>query len=83
MLDACAFYTWLTMTWYMPRILREDHNGGVSTVRQRTLLRFEQLVLSVQEKGQLPAIGDTTRDVLDALRGRWPTVEPIPTYPAL
>ena len=62
--------------------LKKDRDWGISTVRQRALLRLDILAQTTEEFGHLEAIGATVRDMVEKLREFWPDVEEMPYYPA-
>ncbi|MCI0660105.1 MAG: aminoglycoside phosphotransferase family protein [Acidobacteria bacterium] len=63
--------------------LLEDHHWGISTMRQRALLRFEIFWKMTEEYGYLESVGATLRMIADKLRARWPSeADAMPYYPA-
>ncbi len=84
MLRACAYWALSTVTWGWEKYLEEDSRWGLATVRQRHLVRLENLVSLSERAGGagLPAIADTARQLRGALGGRWlPGLEEMPLYP--
>jgi len=84
--EACAYWTLRLCSRAMRPILQvidEDFEWGISTVRQRVLMRagiFEQLTA---ERGYLAALGATFADLATTLRARWPAdADMMPYYPA-
>jgi hypothetical protein len=80
----CAYWVFRGFGNQMIRwgLLEKDEKWGISTVRQRNLVRFKLLAESAEAFGYLQAIGATARDVLAKLRMLWPDVEDMPYYPA-
>ena len=80
---ACTYWAMLTFfEWLMPEILKEDRKWGISTVRQRPILRFDLLAQTTEELDYLPAIGATSQQIATKLRELWQDVEEMPSYPA-
>lgn len=84
--EACAYWTLRLCSRDMRPILQvidEDFEWGISTVRQRVLMRagiFERLTA---ERGYLVALGATFADLAAKLRTRWPAeADAMPYYPA-
>lgn len=64
-------------------LFEKDYEWGISTVRQRVLLRFDMVARSAAEFGLFPALGALFGDMYEELRVRWvPEVEEMPLYPA-
>jgi hypothetical protein len=62
---------------------REDWRWGISTWRQRVLVRLDALAATTEEFGCLPAMGETARRSARALRAIWPPeADAMPFYPA-
>jgi Phosphotransferase enzyme family len=63
--------------------LLEDHRWGISTMRQRALLRFDVFWKMTEEYGHLNSVGATVRTISDKLRAQWPAeADAMPYYPA-
>ncbi len=89
--EACAYWTismcdWIVQrrSWYEPPApMERDHRWGISTLRQRALLRSDILAQTTQELGHLEAIGATFGDIAAKLRTIWPPeAGSMPYYPA-
>jgi hypothetical protein len=60
----------------------EDQTWGISTIRQRVLMRFDVFASTTEEFGHLEALGSAARVLGARLRELWPDVEEMPLYPA-
>lgn len=81
--DACAYHVISFPGEYLPSVLREDQTWGISTVRQRVLVRFDIFARLTQEFGHLEAVGETVGKMAAKLRGIWPAeADEMPLYPA-
>ncbi len=81
LVTACAFWTITTIAWSLPRVLDEDSNWGIATVRQRVLLRLETLAAATELFGYLEPLGAVARQLRSGLGTLWP-VDEMPLYPA-
>jgi hypothetical protein len=81
LVTACAFWTITTIAWSLPRVLDEDSNWGIATVRQRDLLRLETLAAATEQFGYLEPLGAVARQLRAKLGTLWP-VEEMPFYAA-
>jgi hypothetical protein len=64
-------------------LMERDHEWGISTVRQRVLLRSDILARTTQEFGYLEAIGTTFAALAARLRAVWPPeADAMPLFPA-
>jgi hypothetical protein len=84
--EACAYWT-LRLCSRNPRtileLLDQDREWGISTIRQRVLLRAGILEQLTAESGHLVALGATFADIAAKLRTRWPAeADAMPYYPA-
>jgi hypothetical protein len=75
----CAWWMIATVSWNLLGALEKDGDWGISTLRQRQLLRLESAAALMAEFRRLDAIGDTARRMASRLRERWPEVE-MPLY---
>jgi hypothetical protein len=82
LLAARAFWTIITLSWGRQAILGEDGHWGISTVRQRHLLRLENFADGAEQFGDYPALSDLSRRLATNLRVRWNLPEEMPLYPA-
>jgi hypothetical protein len=84
--EACAYWTLRQCSHNMRSILQlmdEDFEWGISTVRQRVLMRAGILEQLTAERGYLAALGATFADLAAKLRARWPAdADAMPYYPA-
>jgi Phosphotransferase enzyme family len=81
--EASAF--WLVSDvaeWLLPVALKEERVWGISTFRQRLLMRLPLFTELTREYGHLPALGHLAQQFADRLVRRWPELEPMPLYPA-
>jgi len=63
--------------------LLEDHRWGISTTRQRALLRFDIFWKMTEDYGHLKSTGATIRMIAEKLRAQWPSeAAAMPYYPA-
>ncbi len=80
--EACAYWVTEIFRSLTDGLLAKDNEWGISTVRQRALLRLDILAQTTEEFGHLEAIGATARDMVEKLCEFWPDVEEMPYYPA-
>ena len=82
--EACAFWSLVMCRWFnVPKLLEEDDRWGISTRRQRVLLRSPILAQLTAEVGYLEALGAAFGALSDTLRAAWmPELEEMPLYPA-
>jgi len=62
--------------------LREDTSWGISTRRSRILYYLQTAIEIITEADVLPGIRKVAAAWLDDLRGRWPSISPLASYPA-
>ncbi len=63
--------------------LLEDHPWGISTMRQRALLRFDIFWKMTEDCDHLKSVGATVRMIAEKLRAQWPAeAAAMPYYPA-
>jgi hypothetical protein len=77
----CAWWTIATVSWHLLGALKEDEPWGVSTVRQRQILRLDTFAATSQEFGRLEATGAAARAMAARLRALWPPEAEMPLYP--
>jgi hypothetical protein len=82
--EICAFWVLAACVWYkLPELMEKDGEWGISTLRQRIIVRsgiFAELTAST---GHLQALGETVAELREFLRSRWPPeAEAMPLYPA-
>ena len=71
------------LAYPISRLLEEDVECGISTVRQRMLLRLGILVDTSRKFGRLERVGDTAHAIANRLRDAWPSeAADMPYYPA-
>jgi hypothetical protein len=84
--EACAYWTLRLCSRDMRPILEvldEDFEWGISTVRQRVLMRAGILEQLTAERGHLVSLGATFADLAAKLSARWPAdADAMPYYPA-
>jgi hypothetical protein len=78
---ACAWWTITTVSWHLLVALEKDGEWGVSTVRQRQILRLDTFAATSEELGHLEAIGAAARAMAARLRVLWPPEAEMPLYP--
>jgi hypothetical protein len=74
----CGFWLLYTLTRHLESALKTDFLWGTATVRQRILARLEVFIATSQEFSDLPALHDTSSQLLDRLRQRWLKIPPLP-----
>lgn len=81
---ACAYWLTCTLAWGGQKVFEEDQKWGISTVRQRHLLRLDNFLWATSRwsAGTLPAFVELATQLRDALASRWSDMEPMPLYPA-
>ena len=84
LLAARAFWTINTVTETGTKTITEseDFPWGISTVRQRHLLRLDNFADAAEQFNAFPALGDLSRRLASNLRTRWRLPEEMPLYPA-
>jgi hypothetical protein len=81
--EASAFWLLSDLAeWLLPVALKEERVWGISTFRQRLLMRLPLFAELTREYGHLPALGRLAQQVADQLAERWPELESMPLYPA-
>lgn len=78
---ACAYWLTTTLSWNLEIALKEDGQWGVSSVRQRHLMRPAAFADRCERYGHLPALTALARTIVAELNTRWPDAEPMPLYP--
>jgi len=79
---ACVYWIISNDNWMLSSAGEEDHQWGLSTWRQRVLLRLDLVARTTEEYAHLPAMGETARICLRRLHQLWPDVPEMPLYPA-
>jgi hypothetical protein len=82
LVHACAYWLVVTLGWALADTLTADSQWGISTRRQRNLLRLETFAALSAQHGQLLALGELAAELLDRLRDRWGPGYEMPLYPA-
>jgi len=83
LVHCCAFWLVWQGEWRLENARREDSRWGISTWRQRVLLRLDALADTTEEFNHLPAMGETARRCAERLRQIWPAeADQMPLYPA-
>lgn len=89
--EACVYWAFDTCQWVVerpvwyaePRVLAHDRQWGISTIRQRALVRAELLAQATAEYRYLEAIGAAFQQIARVLRSHWPpAADEMPYYPA-
>jgi hypothetical protein len=62
----------ITVVSHNTRTLLEDHRRGISTMRQRALLRFDIFWKMTEGYGRLKSVGASVRIIAEKLRAPWP-----------
>jgi hypothetical protein len=79
----CAAWLIFSRTWWLDGARGDDRQWGISTWRQRVLVRLDALAATTEEFGCLRAMGETARRSAQALRAIWPPeADAMPLYPA-
>jgi hypothetical protein len=80
--EACVAWA-ITLFQWVPTLLAEDKEWGISTGRQRVLLRFAIAADVTAEFNHLLAFGEVVRKMAAKLRILWPAeADAMPYYPA-
>ena len=78
--EACA---WQLLNTLSVGVLEEDGEWGISTHRQRALVRLDRFSEVAESNGHLEALRGMAKNLSDALRKRWPKeADEMPLYPA-
>ena len=72
---------WTIATLGRGGLLDEDDQWGISTRRQRHLLRLDNFADAADTFGDFPALGELSRRLAANLRTRWQLPEEMPLYP--
>jgi hypothetical protein len=81
--SACAYWIIFTSTWGgIADLTEKDQEWGISTIRQRRLVRFDIFAQLTESYGFMEATGATFREIAAKLRKVWPAeADLMPTYP--
>jgi hypothetical protein len=82
LMAARAYWTIATVSWGWEGILKEDFTWGISTGRQRHLLRLENFAEGADRQRMFPAFSDVARRLACTLRDRWALEQEMPLYPS-
>jgi hypothetical protein len=83
LVHCCAAWLIFSHTWLLDGARGDDWRWGISTWRQRVLVRLDSLSQTTEAFGYLPAMGETARRSARALRALWPPeADAMPLYPA-
>jgi hypothetical protein len=83
LVHCCAAWLIVNGIWMLAEVHRDDFRWGISTWRQRVLVRLDALADATEEFDHLPAMGATARRCTRRLREIWPgEAEAMPLYPA-
>jgi hypothetical protein len=83
LLHACASWLLCSGTWMLEKSLAADHQWGISSWRQRVLVRLDAMADSAEQFDYLLAMGATARRCTARLRELWPAeADAMPLYPA-
>ncbi|HJT89545.1 MAG TPA: ankyrin repeat domain-containing protein, partial [Bryobacteraceae bacterium] len=83
LVHCCAFWVIWQGEWRLENAGRDDSRWGISTWRQRVLVRLDALAGATEEFHHLPAMGETARRCTERLRQIWPAeADQMPLYPA-
>lgn len=78
--EACA---WRLLTTLYPDLLHKDQVWGISTLRQRTLVRLDRFIEVSASAGHLRILAAMARNLADSLREKWQSeLDEMPEYPA-
>jgi hypothetical protein len=81
--EAVAHWTVETTGWRLTAALKEDSTWGIATIRQRLLVRLDNLAGLTEEYGHLEALGAAAHEIAARLRALWPPeANQMPLYPA-
>ena len=79
---ATAFWVISTMCDWGNKWIEEDDIWGIATIRQRHVLRLQNLLARPDVSTTLPTIAMTAENLLATIQTKWPDLEPMPLYPA-
>jgi ankyrin repeat protein len=83
LVHACAAWLILNGIWLLDNAHGDDWRWGISTWRQRVLVRLDALADATEQFDHLPAMGATARRCAQRLREIWPPeADAMPLYPA-
>jgi hypothetical protein len=83
LIHCCAAHLIWQGIWMLENARQDDWRWGISTWRQRVLVRLDALAEATEQFGHLPAMGETARRCARRLREIWPPeADQMPLYPA-
>jgi hypothetical protein len=83
LVHCCACWLIQNGIWMLEKATQDDRRWGISTWRQRVLLRLDALADATEEFDYLCAMGATARRCTKRLREIWPEeADQMPLYPA-
>ena len=77
----CGYWTVRTIGWSLAGALEKDNDWGISSIRNRALLRLDTFLGASDQFGHLPALAGTAYDLVTKLRSLWPSETEMPLYP--
>lgn len=78
----CGFWLLRALAWHLDDALKEDHDWGIASLRQRVLARLDAFALTSEEFSDFPALRATAGRLLELLAKQWTGVPHLPLYPA-
>ena len=78
----CAITLLNRLGWDLERALKEDHQGGLATFRQRTLAHLEAFIKTSEAFHRLPSLRGAASQLFARLQVLWAETPPLPLYPA-
>src|SRR5207249_2462035 len=83
LVHCCAWWLIQNGIWMLDNAHGDDRRWGISTWRQRVLVRLDALADTTEEFNHLRAMGETARRCTRRLREIWPEdADAMPLYPA-
>ena len=81
--EASAYWLIMALGWYLKRVITSDPDWGISTVRQRIMVRLGAFVDVSEHYEYLPTLSAFARSLFHKLGARWPVeTRELSLYPA-
>jgi hypothetical protein len=82
LVQMCGYTLLRTLTMHLEDGLKEDHEWGRATTRQRVLARLQAFIITSEEFNKMPALRGTAEQLLKLLQLRWSETTALSLYPA-
>ena len=82
LVNMCGLVLITTLVFSLEETLKEDHEWGIATMRQRVLARLETFITTSEEFRRMPALRGAAHQILPLLQKKWAEIPRLPVYPA-